>query len=63
MLGFAERVAGDRVVEADDADDVARLDPLDLLAAVGLDAPELRDVLLLVLARVETRLPALSSPE
>ena len=52
-LRVAERVAGDRVPQADDADDVAGLDRLDLLAAVGLDAPELRDVFLLVLAGVE----------
>ena len=37
-LGVAERVAGDRVPQADDADDVARRGRVDLLAAVGLDA-------------------------
>ena len=51
--GVAERVAGDRVPQADDADDVAGLDRFDLLAVVGLDPPELRHVFLLVLARVE----------
>ena len=49
-FGIAERVASDRVSQADDADDVARLDPLDLFAAIGLDVPQLADVFLLVLA-------------
>ena len=61
--GVAERVAGDRVAQADDADDVAGRDRVDLRAAVGLDAPELRHVFLLVLAGVETRLLAFSVPE
>ena len=52
LAGVAERVAGDAVVQADDADDVARLDRVDLLAVVGLDAPELRDIFLLVLAGI-----------
>ena len=52
LLRVAERVAGDRVAQADDADDVAGRDRLDLLAAVGLDPPQLRHVFLLVLAGV-----------
>ena len=52
-LRVAQRVAGDRMPQADDADDVAGRDRVDLLAAVGLDVPELRHVFLLVLARVE----------
>ncbi len=48
----AERVAGDRVFEADDAGDVAGDRLLDLLAVVGPDVVEPRADLLLVLARV-----------
>ena len=50
--GRAQGVAGHRMAKADQADDVAGLDQLDLLAVVGLDAPELGDVFLLVLARI-----------
>ena len=53
LLRVAEGVAGDAVAQADDADDVARLDRFHLLAVVGLDAPELGDVFLLVLARIQ----------
>ena len=52
VLGRAERVAGDRMAQTDDADDVSGRNRLDLGAAVGLDAPQLRHVLLLLLAGV-----------
>ena len=52
VRGVAERVAGDRVLEADDADDVAGDRLLDLLAIVGPDVVEPRADLLLVLAGV-----------
>ena len=64
VRGVAERVAGDRVLEPDDADDVAGNHLLDLLAVVGPDVVEPRAVLLLVLAGViNPRLPDLSRPE
>ncbi len=52
MRGVAERVAGDRVLEPDDADDVAGDRLLDLLAVVGPDVVEPRADLFLVLAGV-----------
>ena len=42
VRGVAERVAGDRVLQADDADDVAGRRLLDLLALVGPDVVEPR---------------------
>jgi hypothetical protein len=51
---LADRVAGDRMPHADDADDVPRLDALDLLFFLGrVNVPQLGDVFLLVLAGVE----------
>ena len=52
MLGVAERVAGDGMPQADDADDVAGGGRVDLGATIRLDLPKLRDVFLLVFSRV-----------
>ena len=55
VLRVAERVAGDRVLQADDGDDVARRGvsgTSSQLRRVGVDVVQLADVLLDVLARV-----------
>src|SRR5205085_7088120 len=52
-LRIAERVAGDRVTQADDADDVSRPGAFNLLAAISLNVPKLWDVFLLVFAGIE----------
>ena len=49
----AQRVAGHGVGEADDGADLARVERLDDLAAVGVHADDAADPLLLVLGRVE----------
>ena len=54
LAGVADRVAGDRLPHADDADDVAGLDAVDLLFLLGgVNVPELGDVFLDVLAGIE----------
>jgi hypothetical protein len=50
--GVAQGVAGDRVLQADDADDVARERLIDLLTLVGPDVVEPGAVLLAVAAGV-----------
>ncbi len=54
VVVVAERVAGDGVLEADDGDDVAGVDDVDLLAVVGVHLQDAADPLLAVLGRVET---------
>ncbi len=50
----ADRVAGDRLPHANDADDIARFDAFDLLFLLRcVDMPKLSDVFLEVLARIQ----------
>ena len=54
LAGVAERVAGDRLAQPDHADDVAGPGLVDLLFFLRrVNPPQLRDVFLLVLARVQ----------
>src|SRR6476620_3556189 len=53
MLGVRERVAGERVLEADGRGDVAGVDLVDLLAVVGVHLEDAADALALALRRVE----------
>ena len=53
VLGVAQRVAGEGVLEADRGGDVAGVDLLDLLAVVGVHLEHAPDALLLALDRVE----------
>jgi hypothetical protein len=62
-VGRAERVAGGRVLEADQRDDVAGIGLLDVLAVVRVHQQHAADLLLLVLDGVEDGAALSSLPE